>query len=127
MQTSDPRLLQNEDWNNSVFHYVPQHLQDADPKKATPAPAAGAPEAVKAKEEPKGAPKSSEAAVDNKPASVAPQAGDDAANVPKKLEKRNSIQLFFKNLVRRATLFPLNMADCLFWFISNSTACDNIL
>ncbi|XP_070695483.1 breast carcinoma-amplified sequence 1 isoform X2 [Pempheris klunzingeri] len=67
----------------------------ADPKKATPAPAAAA-EAAKAKEEPKGAPKSSEAVVDSKPAAVASQAGDDAASVPKKLEKRNSIQLFFK-------------------------------
>ncbi|XP_067449294.1 breast carcinoma-amplified sequence 1 isoform X11 [Thunnus thynnus] len=72
----------------------------AEPKKATPAPAAAAEGAqtVKAKEEPKGAAKSSEAAADNKPASVASQAGDDAANVPKKLEKRNSIQLFFKAL-----------------------------
>ncbi|XP_074499396.1 breast carcinoma-amplified sequence 1 isoform X5 [Sebastes fasciatus] len=70
----------------------------ADPKKATPAPAAAAAETVKAKEEPKAAAKSSEAVVDNKPASVAAQAGDDAANMPKKLEKRNSIQLFFKIL-----------------------------
>ncbi|XP_037627825.1 breast carcinoma-amplified sequence 1 isoform X16 [Sebastes umbrosus] len=70
----------------------------ADPKKATPAPAAAAAETVKAKEEPKAAAKSSEAVVDNKPASVASQAGDDAANMPKKLEKRNSIQLFFKIL-----------------------------
>ncbi|KAF1390029.1 hypothetical protein PFLUV_G00053820 [Perca fluviatilis] len=68
----------------------------ADPQKASPAPAAA--ETVKAKEEPKAAAKSSEAVVDNKPASVAPQAGDDAANVPRKLEKRNSIQLFFKHL-----------------------------
>ncbi|XP_044066646.1 breast carcinoma-amplified sequence 1 isoform X30 [Siniperca chuatsi] len=72
----------------------------ADPKKATPAPAAAAEAAqtVKAKEEPKVAAKSSEAAVDNKPASAASQAGDDAASVPRKLEKRNSIHLFFKNL-----------------------------
>ncbi|XP_032377176.1 breast carcinoma-amplified sequence 1 isoform X3 [Etheostoma spectabile] len=69
----------------------------AGPQKASPAPAAGA-EPVKAKEEPKAAAKSSEAVVDNKPASGAPQAGDDAANVPRKLEKRNSIQLFFKHL-----------------------------
>ncbi|TKS76632.1 hypothetical protein D9C73_010721 [Collichthys lucidus] len=77
----------------------------ADPKKATPAPAAAgeAAQAAKAKEEPKAAAaKSSEAVVD-KPASAASQAGDDAANVPKKLEKRNSIQLFFKILVRRAS------------------------
>ncbi|XP_051805809.1 breast carcinoma-amplified sequence 1 isoform X2 [Acanthochromis polyacanthus] len=72
----------------------------AEPKTATPTPpaAAEATQAVKAKEEPKAAAKSSEAVVDNKPASVASQAGDDAANVPKRLEKRNSIQLFFKNL-----------------------------
>ncbi|CAK6971905.1 breast carcinoma-amplified sequence 1 isoform X2 [Scomber scombrus] len=71
-----------------------------EPKKATPAPAAGAEAAqtVKAKDEPKAAAKSSEAAVDNKPASDASQAGDDAAKGPKKLEKRNSIHLFFKNL-----------------------------
>ncbi|XP_019129485.2 breast carcinoma-amplified sequence 1 isoform X9 [Larimichthys crocea] len=71
----------------------------ADPKKATPAPAAAgeAAQAAKAKEEPKAAAKSSEAVVD-KPASAASQSGDDAANVPKKLEKRNSIQLFFKIL-----------------------------
>ncbi|XP_070766662.1 breast carcinoma-amplified sequence 1 isoform X2 [Enoplosus armatus] len=73
----------------------------ADPKKPTAAAAAAAAEAaptVKAKEEPKAAAKSSEAVVDTKPASVASQAGDDAANVPRKLEKRNSIHLFFKNL-----------------------------
>ncbi|KAK5864048.1 hypothetical protein PBY51_001024 [Eleginops maclovinus] len=70
------------------------------PKKATPAPAAAA-ETVKAKEEPKAAAKSSEAVVENKPAAVAPLAGEDAANVPKKLEKRNSIHLFFKNLGQR--------------------------
>ncbi|XP_008285825.1 breast carcinoma-amplified sequence 1 isoform X6 [Stegastes partitus] len=72
----------------------------AEPKKATPTPpaAAEATQAVKAKEEPKAAAKPSEAVVDNKPALVASQAGDDAANVPKRLEKRNSIQLFFKNL-----------------------------
>ncbi|XP_023248803.1 proteoglycan 4-like isoform X5 [Seriola lalandi dorsalis] len=71
----------------------------AEPKKATPAPAAATTaEAAKTKEEPKAAAKSSEVVVDNKQASVASQAGDDAANVPKKLEKRNSIHLFFKNL-----------------------------
>ncbi|KAM8862739.1 breast carcinoma-amplified sequence 1 isoform 2-T2 [Spinachia spinachia] len=69
----------------------------ADPKKASPAPAAGA-ETVKAKEEPKAAAKSSEAVADNKPASVASQAAGDAANAPKKVEKRNSIHQFFKIL-----------------------------
>ncbi|XP_068454749.1 breast carcinoma-amplified sequence 1 isoform X2 [Clinocottus analis] len=67
------------------------------PTKATPAPAAAV-ETVKAKEEPKAAAKSSEAVVDSKPAAVASQTGGDAANAPKKLEKRNSIQLFFKIL-----------------------------
>uniref|UniRef100_A0A1A7Z7N9 Breast carcinoma amplified sequence 1 n=2 Tax=Iconisemion striatum TaxID=60296 RepID=A0A1A7Z7N9_9TELE len=73
----------------------------AEPKKATVAPPAAEAEAapaIKAKEEPKAAAKHSEAAVDNKPASVACPTGDDAASVPRKLEKRNSIQLFFKNL-----------------------------
>ncbi|XP_059189992.1 breast carcinoma-amplified sequence 1 isoform X2 [Centropristis striata] len=69
----------------------------AEPKKETPAPAAAA-ETAKAKEEPKAAAKASDAPVDNKLASVASQAGDDAANVPKKLEKRNSINLLFKIL-----------------------------
>ncbi|XP_068997900.1 breast carcinoma-amplified sequence 1 isoform X8 [Embiotoca jacksoni] len=71
----------------------------AEPKKATPAPpaAAEAAQAAKAKEEPKAAAKTAEAAVD-KAASVASPAGDDAPNVPRKLEKRNSIHLFFKNL-----------------------------
>ncbi|XP_005918889.1 breast carcinoma-amplified sequence 1 isoform X1 [Haplochromis burtoni] len=75
----------------------------AEPKKVTPTPpaAAEAAQAVKAKEEPKVAAKSSEQAADNKPASVPSQAGDDAASVPKKLEKRNSIQLFFKNLTQK--------------------------
>ncbi|XP_026009930.1 breast carcinoma-amplified sequence 1 isoform X6 [Astatotilapia calliptera] len=75
----------------------------AEPKKVTPTPpaAAEAAQAVKAKEEPKVAAKSSEQAADNKTASVPSQAGDDAASVPKKLEKRNSIQLFFKNLTQK--------------------------
>ncbi|XP_071398010.1 breast carcinoma-amplified sequence 1 isoform X4 [Centroberyx affinis] len=72
----------------------------AEPKKETPAPpaAAEAVQTVKAKEEPKAAAKSAEAPVDNKSVSGASQSGDDAANVPRKLEKRNSIHLFFKNL-----------------------------
>ncbi|PWA31830.1 hypothetical protein CCH79_00006393, partial [Gambusia affinis] len=71
----------------------------ADPKKTTPTPPAPAesPQPAKAKEEPKAVAKS-EAVVDSKPAAAASPAGDDAANQPKKLEKRNSIQLFFKNL-----------------------------
>uniref|UniRef100_UPI0037E824A6 breast carcinoma-amplified sequence 1 isoform X8 n=1 Tax=Semicossyphus pulcher TaxID=241346 RepID=UPI0037E824A6 len=68
----------------------------AEPKKAAPAPAAAA-EAAKAKDEPKAAAKTSEAVVDNKPASAASQAAEAAANVPKKLEKKNSINLFFKS------------------------------
>ncbi len=82
-------------------------MQAADPKKATPAPAAAAAEAAptaKAKEEPKAAAKSSEPVVETKPASVASQA-DDSASVPRKLEKRDSIQLLFKFLVRIPPLF----------------------
>ncbi|XP_030589463.1 breast carcinoma-amplified sequence 1 isoform X9 [Archocentrus centrarchus] len=77
--------------------------QAAEPKKATPTPpvATEAAQAVKTKEEPKVASKTSEQAADNKPASAASQAGDDAASMPKKLEKRNSIQLFFKNLTQK--------------------------
>ncbi|RVE70984.1 hypothetical protein OJAV_G00070180 [Oryzias javanicus] len=72
----------------------------AEPKKtaASPPAAAEAAVAAKAKEEPKPAAKSSEAAAETKPASAVSQPADDAASVPKKLEKRNSIQLFFKNL-----------------------------
>ncbi|XP_015228621.1 PREDICTED: protein ENL-like [Cyprinodon variegatus] len=72
----------------------------ADPKKTSPTPPAAAesPQPVKAKEEPKAAAKPSEVVADSKPASAASPAGDDAANAAKKLEKRNSIQLFFKNL-----------------------------
>ncbi|CAB1414122.1 unnamed protein product [Pleuronectes platessa] len=69
----------------------------AEPKKDPPAPAAAAAEAaqtVKAKEEPKAAAKSAEVVVENKQASV--PAADEAANAPKKLEKRNSIGHFFK-------------------------------
>ena len=95
-------------WNNSLFHYSPQRLKAADPKKASPAPAAAAEagQAAKAKEEPKAAAKASEAAVDSKPAAAASQAADDAASVPKKLEKRNSVQLILKFLVRRAFYSP---------------------
>ncbi|KAF3860903.1 hypothetical protein F7725_001158 [Dissostichus mawsoni] len=71
----------------------------ADPKKAPPAPAAAA-ETLKAKEEPKAAAKS-EAVVENKPSAVAPPAGEDAAHASRKLEKRNSIHLFFKTLGQR--------------------------
>ncbi|XP_011601110.2 breast carcinoma-amplified sequence 1 isoform X1 [Takifugu rubripes] len=70
----------------------------ADPKKASPAPPAAAEPApaVKTKEEPKPAAKPSETPADNKAAVTAAQAGEDAPSGPKKLEKRNSIQLFFK-------------------------------
>ncbi|XP_023190245.1 proteoglycan 4-like isoform X4 [Xiphophorus maculatus] len=71
----------------------------ADPKMTTPTPPAPAesPQPAKAKEEPKAVAKS-EAVVDSKPAAASSPAGDDAASQPKRLEKRNSIQLFFKNL-----------------------------
>ncbi|XP_024915525.1 breast carcinoma-amplified sequence 1 isoform X2 [Cynoglossus semilaevis] len=72
----------------------------AEPKKVGAAPPA-APEAAqtaKTKEEPKAVAKSSDAVVDNKQASAASEAAEDLAKIPKKLEKRNSIQLFFKAL-----------------------------
>ncbi|XP_051517847.1 breast carcinoma-amplified sequence 1 isoform X2 [Myxocyprinus asiaticus] len=68
-----------------------------EPKKETPAAPAVvevAP-AVKAKEEPKPATPAPPAAPDNK--SVASSA-NASPNIPRKLEKRNSMQLFFKNL-----------------------------
>lgn len=91
------------DRQDSVFlNYMSRYFQAAEPKKtsSTSPAATEAAQAVKAKEEPKPAAKSSEAVVDNKPVSAASQAGEEAVNLPKKLEKRNSIQLFFKNLVR---------------------------
>lgn len=82
-------------------------MQASDAKKSSPAPAPAAEPAqtAKAKEEPKPAAKTSEPAADNKPAAAAPQTGDDAAQVPKKLEKRNSVQLFFRALVGSARLW----------------------
>lgn len=79
-------------------------LQASDAKKPSPAPAAAAEPAqtVKPKEEPKPSAKTSEPAADNKPAAAAPQTGDESAQVPKKLEKRNSVQLFFRALVGSA-------------------------
>lgn len=96
------------------------NLEVADSKKATSAPAAAAEPAqtAKAKEEPKAVAKSSEAVIDNKPVTVASQSGDDGASVPKKLEKRNSIQLFFKNLVRRAFVYLSDISDTTFRHIS---------
>lgn len=89
------------------FH--PLTFQASDAKKSSPAPAAEAAAAeaaqtVKPKEEPKPAAKTSEPAADNKPAVAAPQPSDDSAQVPKKLEKRNSVQLFFRALVGSARL-----------------------
>lgn len=106
-------------WSNKSFRTLlcwAFHFQAAEPKKATPAPAAAAEAAqtVKAKEEPKA--KTPETVVDNNPASVASQAGDDAANVPKKLEKRNSIHLFFKHLVRRDLVSTCDVV-CLYWSV----------
>ncbi|CAL8326010.1 unnamed protein product [Merluccius merluccius] len=76
----------------------------AEPKKETAAPPAEAEAAhnTKAKEEPKAATKTAEASVENKPPSEAAQGGDESAKAPKKLEKRNSINLFFKNLKRNS-------------------------
>ncbi|XP_071203710.1 neurofilament heavy polypeptide-like isoform X1 [Salvelinus alpinus] len=71
----------------------------SEPKKEAPAPAA---EAIAgpsvAKEEPK-APEIP--AVDSKPASGPSEGGDNSPVLPKRLEKRNSIHLFFKNLGKR--------------------------
>ncbi|XP_076022692.1 breast carcinoma-amplified sequence 1 isoform X4 [Genypterus blacodes] len=75
----------------------------AEPKKASPGPPAPAEAAQtpKAKEEPKAAAKTAEAGADNKQASGAPQSGADSPNAPKKLEKRNSFQVFFKTLSQK--------------------------
>lgn len=72
--------------------------QAPESKKETAAPVAEAAPPVKAKEEPKpAAPSAPQPAQDNK--SVA--STDNASpNMPRKLEKRNSLQLFFKNLVK---------------------------
>ncbi|KAA0706623.1 hypothetical protein E1301_Tti014051 [Triplophysa tibetana] len=68
-------------------------------KKETPAaPAAGESAPVaKAKEEPKPAAPAAPATPDNKSAE---STENDSPNIPRKLEKRNSMQLFFKNLVK---------------------------
>lgn len=87
------------------FFFMARPVQAADPKKATPAPAEAA-QTAKTKDEPKPAAKSSEAPADSKPPAVASQTGDDTAAVPKKLEKRNSIQLIFKILVRESFMVP---------------------
>lgn len=74
-------------------------LKAPEPKKETsaaPAAAESAPVA-KAKEEPKPAAPAAPAAPDNKSADSTDNA---SPNIPRKLEKRNSIQLFFKNLVK---------------------------
>lgn len=76
-------------------------LQAADAKKTSPeVPAATeAAPPVKTKEEPKAAAKTSESTGESKAAGTAAQAGEEAPSAPRKLEKRNSIQLFFKILV----------------------------
>ena len=87
-----------------------RHIQAAEPKKETAAPPAAAEAApnTKAKEEPKAATKTAEASVEIKPSSEAAQGGDESAKAPKKLEKRNSINLFFKTLVGNfASVFHL--------------------
>ncbi|XP_056589952.1 breast carcinoma-amplified sequence 1 isoform X3 [Triplophysa dalaica] len=66
-------------------------------KKETPAKPAAAESApvAKAKEEPKPAPPAAPATPDNKSAESTENA---SPSIPRKLEKRNSMQLFFKNL-----------------------------
>ncbi|XP_016354206.1 breast carcinoma-amplified sequence 1-like [Sinocyclocheilus anshuiensis] len=68
-----------------------------EPKKETPAapPVAEAAPAVKAKEEAKPTGPAPQAAPDNKSAESSENA---SPNMPRRLEKRNSLQLFFKNL-----------------------------
>nr|XP_029478351.1 skin secretory protein xP2-like isoform X3 [Oncorhynchus nerka] len=71
----------------------------SEPKKEAPALAADAIAGPSvAKEEPK-APEIP--AVDSKPASGPTEGGDNSPILPKRLEKRNSIHLFFKNLGKR--------------------------
>nr|XP_046221893.1 SH3 domain-containing protein C23A1.17-like isoform X5 [Oncorhynchus gorbuscha] len=71
----------------------------SEPKKEAPAPAADAIAGPSvSKEEPK-APEIP--AVDSKPASGPTEGGDNSPILPKRLEKRNSIHLFFKNLGKR--------------------------
>ncbi|KAK2885243.1 hypothetical protein Q8A67_016080 [Cirrhinus molitorella] len=68
-----------------------------EPKKETPAapPVAEAAPPAKAKEEPKPAAPAPQAAPDNKSVD---STDNSSPNMPRKLEKRNSLQLFFKNL-----------------------------
>ncbi|XP_067096117.1 breast carcinoma-amplified sequence 1 isoform X5 [Osmerus mordax] len=87
----------------STFKSFFKPSKAAEPKKEPSAPPAEpeAAQAVKTKEEPKPTPKapSPEAPVDNQ--SATSQSGEDPANIPRKIEKRNSIHLFFKNLGKR--------------------------
>ncbi|XP_042606950.1 alanine and proline-rich secreted protein Apa-like [Cyprinus carpio] len=68
-----------------------------EPKKDTPAapPVAEAAPPAKAKEEPRPTTPAQQAVPDNKSAD---STGNASPNMPHKLEKRNSLQLFFKNL-----------------------------
>ena len=68
---------------------------------------------MKTKEEPKATPKapSPEAPVDNQ--SATSQSGEDPANIPRKMEKRNSIHLFFKNLVGQTSTFCSSCSNCI--------------
>ncbi|XP_050952959.1 breast carcinoma-amplified sequence 1 isoform X2 [Labeo rohita] len=68
-----------------------------EPKKETPAapPVAEAAPPAKAKEEPKPVAPAPQAAPDNKSVD---STDNSSPNMPRKLEKRNSLQLFFKNL-----------------------------
>ncbi|XP_059384386.1 uncharacterized protein LOC132118514 isoform X3 [Carassius carassius] len=68
-----------------------------EPKKETPAalPVAEAAPPAKAKEEPRPTTPVTQGALDNKSADSTENA---SPNMPRKLEKRNSLQLFFKNL-----------------------------
>ncbi|XP_053704327.1 breast carcinoma-amplified sequence 1 isoform X2 [Synchiropus splendidus] len=98
-----PPPAQDEKQANMKFSFLDFFkFKPLGPIKTTSASSAAEPApAAKAKEEPKVAVKSPEPPVEAKPAPAPPQAAEAAANSPKKLEKRNSIGLFFKNLSQK--------------------------
>lgn len=81
----------------TAVHFSQQKAPE--PKKETPAapPVAEAAPPAKAKEEQKPTAPALQAAPDNKSADSTENA---SPNMPRKLEKRNSLQLFFKTLVK---------------------------
>ncbi|KAM8830483.1 breast carcinoma-amplified sequence 1 isoform 3-T4 [Synchiropus picturatus] len=102
-KSEPPPPAQDEKQANMKFSFLDFFkFKPLGPIKMTSASSAAEPApAAKAKEEPKVAVKSPEPPVEAKPAPAPPQAAEAAANSPKKLEKRNSIGLFFKNLSQK--------------------------